>query len=93
MVSPVLLQVVNKPLHWKHSVTELETPKKHGRRSSRDDTAIVDSIIHGLETIKIYGFHARFDFRKLFDLQVSCRCLQVSFGVLLPRSWELKGPV
>ena len=46
-----------------------------------DDAAIIDSIIHD----KDYRFHARFDFRKLFDLQVSCRCLQVSFGVLLPQ--------
>ena len=39
----------------------------------------IDSIIHGLETREITEIYPRFDFRKLFDLQVSCRCLQVSF--------------
>ena len=38
-------------------------------------TSSIDSIIHGLETREITEFHPRFDFRKLFDLQVSCRCL------------------
>ena len=47
------------------------------RRSEVSST--IDSRIHGLETREITGFHPRFDFRKLFDLQVSCRYLQVSF--------------
>ena len=42
---------------------------------------------------KVYGFHARFSFSKLFDLQVLL-CLQVTgivrSAIELPRYWKLK---
>ena len=44
LVSRVLLQVVNTD--WKHSVTEPGDTKKHGRRSSRDDTATSIKLVH-----------------------------------------------